>query len=257
MRVRTLGVGGAFTDRFYHTNYVVEFPGCRLLVDAGTTLRYSLPTSGYMAKDINAVALTHFHSDHVGGLEEFSQRCRYLYQYKPIVYAMPDQIPLLSGLFALHGTQPEDYLHVTTVTQPIVIGSTPKEKYLLEYYSTQGLHAEVTSNYTIGIRRIDRQKKAVRVIFTGDIGPIEKSVLGRLVADPETVAVFHDCHTGRTPTPAHPSLRQIMSFYPPELYGKIHLIHYGDNIVEYTKSIQETGFKIAMQGEVYHIAAMG
>ncbi|SDF20895.1 MBL fold metallo-hydrolase [Sporomusa acidovorans] len=251
MRVRTLGVGGAFTDRFYHTNYVVEFPGCRLLVDAGTTLRYSLPASGFTVKDINAVALTHFHSDHVGGLEEFSQRCRYLYQYKPTVYAMPDQIPLLAGLFALHGTQPEDYLHVTAVTHSTVIGSTPKENYLLEYYSTQGLHAEVTSNYIIGIRRVDRHNKAVRMIFTGDIGPIEKSVLGRLMADPETIAVFHDCHTGTTATPAHPSLQQITSFYPPELYGKIHLTHYGDNIADYQHKIYELGFNIAVQGEIY------
>lgn len=87
MRVIALGVGGAFTDRFYHTNYLVEIPGCRLLIDAGTTLRYSLPAAGYTAKDISAVALTHFHSDHVGGLEEFCQRCRYLYQYSPVIYA--------------------------------------------------------------------------------------------------------------------------------------------------------------------------
>ena len=248
MRVIALGVGGAFTDRFYQTNYLVEFPGCRVLIDAGTTLRYSLLAAGYTAQDINAVVITHFHSDHVGGLEEFSQRCRYMYQYRPMIYAMPDQVPLLASLFALHGAKPEDYLNVTTSENPIVIKDTGDTQYQLEYYLTTGLHAEVTSNYIVSIRRIGRGNKATRVVFTGDIGPVEKSELGRLVADPETVAVFHDCHTGSTPTPAHPNLEQMKEFYPLEQRGKIYVIHYGDNIDECTAYIKGAGFKVAIQG---------
>jgi ribonuclease BN (tRNA processing enzyme) len=247
MRVIALGVGGAFTDQFYHTNYLVEIPGFRLLIDAGTTLRYSLLAAGYTAQDISAVILTHFHSDHVGGLEEFSQRCRYLYQYRPVIYAMPDQVSLLASLFALHGGNPNDYLKVITGENPIVINDMGDAQYQLEYYSTIGLHAEVTSNYMVGIRRISRGNKAIRVVFTGDIGAIEKSELGRIVADPETVAVFHDCHTGNIPTPAHPSLEQMKGFYPPELRSKIYVIHYGDNIAEFTERIKEAGFKVAIQ----------
>lgn len=249
MRVIALGVGGAFTDRFYHTNYMVEIPGCRLLIDAGTTLRYSLLAAGYTAKDVNAVVVTHFHSDHVGGLEEFCQRCRYLYQYRPVIYAMADQIPLLTGLFALHGAKPEDYLTVITGETPIIIGDSQDAQYQLEYYSTVGLHAQVTSSYVVGIRRIGSDNKAIRVIFTGDLGPIEKSALGWLAADPETVAIFHDCYTGSMPTPAHPSLEQMTKFYPQEQRGKIYCVHYGDNIAEYMTYIQEAGFKVAIQGE--------
>jgi ribonuclease BN (tRNA processing enzyme) len=251
MRVIALGVGGAFTDRFYQTNYLVDMPGYQLLIDAGTTLRYSLVAAGYTAKDISAIALTHFHSDHVGGLEEFSQRCRYLYQYRPTIYAMPDQVSLLTSLFALHGTKPGDYLNVKAIAgeKPIVVCDTEDAQYQLEYYSTLGLHAEVTSNYIVCIRRIGSDNKAMRVIFTGDIGPIEKSDLGRLAADPETAAVFHDCHTGSKRTPAHPSLEQMTRFYPPEQRGKIYVIHYGDNIAEYTERIQGAGFKVAIQGE--------
>ncbi len=249
MRVIALGVGGAFTEQFYQTNYLVEIPGVRLLIDAGTTLRYSLLAAGYTAQDISAVVLTHFHSDHVGGLEEFSQRCRYLYQYKPMLYAMPDQVSLLAGLFALHGANPNDYLKVITGENPIGISNMEDAQYQLEYHSTIGLHAEVTSNYMVGIRRIGRDNKAIRVVFTGDIGPIEQSELGRIVADPETVAVFHDCHTGNIPTSAHPGLGQMKSFYPPELRGKIYVIHYGDNIAEFSERIKEAGFKVAIQGE--------
>lgn len=253
MRVIALGVGGAFTDRFYQTNYLVEFPGCRLLIDAGTTLRYSLPASGYTAKDINAVVLTHFHSDHAGGLEEFSQRCRYIYQTRPTIFAATDQIPILKSLFALHGAKPEDYLNVITGVTPIVVEETGNDQYQIEYYSTLGLHAEVTSNYILAVRKIDGAGKAMRVVFTGDIGPIEKSQLRSLAADHETAVIFQDCHTGVAPTPAHPNLDQLEKFYPKELRNKIYLIHYGDNISECKDRIRRAGFKIAVQGEALEL----
>lgn len=250
MRVTALGVGGAFTDRFYHTNYLVEVPGLRMLIDIGTTLRYSLRAAGYTVRDIDRVVLTHFHSDHVGGLEEFVQRCRYMYQYKPAIYAMVDQIPLLTNLFALHGAKIEDYLNVIIGDNSMFITDSDEGQFQLEYFSTQGLHAEVTSNYIVGIRRIDRLNHATRVVFTGDIGPIEHSILGSLVADPDTIAVFHDCYTGRMSSHAHPSLEQLERFYPPEQRYKIYLIHYGDNILEYAEYIKKTGFKLAIQGAV-------
>jgi ribonuclease BN (tRNA processing enzyme) len=248
VRVIPLGVGGAFTDKFYHTNYIVEIPGFRLLIDAGTTLRYSLSAAGYTAKDIDAVAITHFHSDHVGGLEEFAQRCKFMYKHRPTVYAMPDQIPLLTSLFALHGAKPEDYLKLSVSDSTIILKSSNDVQYQLEYYSTVGLHAGVTSNYMIGIRWVARDKPR-RIVFTGDIGTIEKSALGRLVGDSETAAVFHDCHTGAAPTFAHPTMEQIINFYPAEQLKKIYCIHYGDNIADCAEQIKAVGLKIAMQGE--------
>lgn len=248
MKVTALGVGGAFTDRFYHTNYVVEIPDFRLLIDAGTTLRYSLSASGYEVTNINALALTHFHSDHVGGLEEFAQRCRYVYQHRPKIFVKSDQKGLLSNLFALHGAKPEDYLAVIEAQEPIVLKHTGEVQYELEYYTTVGLHAEVTSNYMIALRQISCDRKAKRIVFTGDIGLVEQSELGQLVADPETVAVFHDFYTGKSPTSAHPNLGQLTALYPQELRKKIYMIHYGDNIDEYKDEILCAGFKIAAQG---------
>lgn len=252
MQVRALGVGGAFTDRFYQTNYLVELSGFRLLIDLGSTLRYSLAAAGYTAKDIDAVALTHFHSDHVGGLEEFSQRCRYLYQYQPSIYVMPDQMSLLSNLFALHGTNPEDYLKVKVVTEgnSIIIKAIEGIQYRLDYYSTLGLHAEVTSNYIVCIRRIDQENKTTRIVITGDIGAIEKSELEQLVADPETVAVLHDCSTAALPVSSHPNLEQMKRFYPSEQRCKIYVIHYGDNIDNWIDRIEDAGFQVAIQGAV-------
>ena len=70
MKLIPLGVGGAFTSRFYHNNYIAEIGSKKLLIDAGTTLRTSIKKAGYSYLDIDAVWISHLHSDHVGGLEE-------------------------------------------------------------------------------------------------------------------------------------------------------------------------------------------
>lgn len=253
MKVIPLGVGGAFTDRFYQTNYLVELPGARLLIDAGTTLRYSLPAAGYTVKDITGIVLTHFHSDHVGGLEELSQRCRFIYQYRPAIYAMPDQLPLLNSLFALHGTKPGDYLEVQGVQSDsqLLAAAQDGTEYRLEYYSTCGLHAEVTSSYIVAVHRRGGGKRPVRIVFTGDLGPIEKSALGHLAADPATAAIFHDCFTGAKPSPAHPSIEQIENFYPTELRSKLFAIHYADTVEEVSERLLKSGLQIAQQGKSY------
>lgn len=252
MRVFVLGVGGAFTDRFYHTNYLVELPGCRLLVDAGATLRYSLPAAGYTVQDVQAVAVSHFHSDHAGGLEELAQRSHYLYQHRPRLYVMPDQAPLYNSLFALHGVKPERYFAVTAMPlDSVVLQETQQAQYRLEFYSTRGLHADVTSNYSIGVSRSRPGHSVTRVVFSGDLGCIGRSPLGGLAADTETAAIFHDCYTGAAPSPAHTGLEQMTEAYRPELRPKIQAIHYGDNIDAYSPQIRAAGFSIARQGASY------
>lgn len=251
MRVIALGVGGAFTDRFYHANYMIELPGdYRLLIDAGTTLRYSLPTAGYSAASVKAVTLTHFHSDHVGGLEELAQRCHYLFQCRPTIYVMPDQQKLLESMFALHGMSPEYYFAVQVAAAETLIYEAGEFSYWLEYYSTVGLHAQVTSNYMLGLRRIGGNGVVTRILFTGDIGNIAASPLADIAAHPETAAIFHDCNTNPVPSAAHAGLNQMADFYAQDDRGKIYLTHYGDNIAEYRETIRTMGFKLAEQGAI-------
>ena len=47
MKIFPLGVGGAFTKSNYHNNYIIELDNKFLLIDAGTTLRNSLPAAGF------------------------------------------------------------------------------------------------------------------------------------------------------------------------------------------------------------------
>lgn len=88
MRILPLGVGDAFTARYYSTCVAVQAEGRWLLIDCPHPIRKMMAESPVTidVADIDAVALTHLHGDHVSGLEGFAffkhfvlrQRCRLL-----------------------------------------------------------------------------------------------------------------------------------------------------------------------------------
>jgi len=64
-----VGTGSAFCTKNYHANAVVIENFKKLLFDAGGDIRFSLTENNLSYKDIDAVYISHFHTDHIGGLE--------------------------------------------------------------------------------------------------------------------------------------------------------------------------------------------
>jgi len=73
MKLTPLGVGDAFSGRYYSACMLLEHDGCRLLIDCPHPLRKMLVEAelGLDLPDIDAVVLTHLHADHCSGLESF------------------------------------------------------------------------------------------------------------------------------------------------------------------------------------------
>lgn len=69
MKIHFIGTGSAFTLKNYHTNFVLEDGGQKMLIDAGSDVRFSLKKAGMSYKDIDVMYLSHGHGDHLYGAE--------------------------------------------------------------------------------------------------------------------------------------------------------------------------------------------
>lgn len=72
MKLTFIGVGSAFTKKYWQSNMLLETGGKRLLIDCGTLAHLALRDLGLAVKDIDALYVSHPHADHIGGIEEFA-----------------------------------------------------------------------------------------------------------------------------------------------------------------------------------------
>ena len=90
-----LGVGDAFSARYYSSCLLVECDGARLLVDCPHPIRKMLREAGQTSglardiADVQAVLLTHLHADHASGLEGFAYFSRFLLGQRAPLLAHP------------------------------------------------------------------------------------------------------------------------------------------------------------------------
>lgn len=102
LSIRVVGVGDAFTARYYNTCLLVEADGTRLLLDAPPALARALGDLGERGgervglDDIDHVLITHLHGDHMGGLEQLLFWRRFVTRRRCAVYAIP---AVLAGLW--------------------------------------------------------------------------------------------------------------------------------------------------------------
>lgn len=100
--IRIVGVGDAFTSRYYNACLLLEAEGTRMLIDAPPALARALGdlsrTTGAEVRldDIDHVIITHLHGDHVGGLEQLLFYRRFVTGRKVTLHAIPE---VLAGLW--------------------------------------------------------------------------------------------------------------------------------------------------------------
>lgn len=242
IKVIPLGVNGAFTNNF-HNNYIFDFGERKLLIDAGTTLRYSLRESTYKESDITDIFITHLHSDHVGGLEEFAQRCKWIYNHKPNLWVRFDIIHDLEGVISkglfTDGLWWNDYFDIRIINDEFKI-----EDNLIEVINTDNLHCRGMKSNALVIYDKDKNN----IIFSSDIKYLDASGLSNNI-DGKTMAVMQDCSI--IDNNVHSTLEEILKYYDGLIEReKLYMMHYQDDTdVEYIKS--EYGVSFVEQGKVY------
>lgn len=115
LRFVPLGIGDAFSERWYSTSFALEAEGALLLVDCPHPIRKMLAearaSSGLdlRLERVSAVALTHLHADHASGLEGYGYFAHFALGRKARIAAHPAVIArawdghLAAGMERLEG----------------------------------------------------------------------------------------------------------------------------------------------------------
>ncbi len=96
MRFVCLGVGDAFSARWYSSSLAVESGGSRLLIDCPHPIRKILHEAGQAsgtpldAEGFDALVLTHLHADHASGLEGWGFYHHFVIKKKAVLFAHPE-----------------------------------------------------------------------------------------------------------------------------------------------------------------------
>jgi ribonuclease BN (tRNA processing enzyme) len=196
MKLLFLGVFSAFSvgDATFQSNMLIESEsGTKLLIDCGSDARHSLFAQGYRHKDIDAVYISHLHSDHVGGLEWLGFCKRFIDGQKPTLYISADQSEKLwnnvlsGGMSSLEGEKATlaSYFNINAISNNYFIW----ENYLFELIKTYHYvcNAEILPSYGL---LIDNALKKIFITTDTRFSPDNlQEVYNK--AD----IIFHDCET--------------------------------------------------------------
>ena len=95
MEIIVLGVGDAFTTRFFNTSFLVRHEGFTLAIDCPDRYLGVLEATGKKTglnlplSSVNAFLITHLHGDHVNGLEATAFYSRFRENKKLVLWAQP------------------------------------------------------------------------------------------------------------------------------------------------------------------------
>lgn len=241
MKVTPLGCGSAFTMKDFQTNILIEHEGKRLLVDAGTDIRFSLAKQGLSYKDINAAYVSHLHADHIGGLE-YLAFCSYfdpscsditLYGHHRVLDEAWNHV-LRGGLRSVQGKVVglSDYFNVHPV---------PDNTFFLwqqcVFEIVQAVH--IVDGYSVvpsyGLM-ISHPEKPKRMYITSDV-QFAPSQIKDFYAQADIIV--QDCETAPYMSGVHAHYKELKTL-PPETKAKMWLIHRQDNIlIDFKKSQEE------------------
>jgi len=232
MIIKYLGAGGFFTTDSFHTNIVIEHKGKRLLLDAGSDLKWSSKHAGLKPGDFDGVYISHCHGDHVQGLEWLGFGNYFMNNKKRIpVFGAHNVLDLAwngglrASMQSVHGDVMEfnDYFNV--------INMRPNESRTfagLDITAVQAVHVMNGFEFApcYGLMIVDPKTKE-RIFYTADT----QFAPGQLIESCRMAdIVLHDCETSKFKSIVHANYEDLRT-YPDDIKSKIILHHVGDEVI--------------------------
>ena len=248
LEVTFVGSGGAFSRRFGHTNAWVEAGDTRLMIDFGYQTPARIEAMGRSLNEITAVAVSHLHADHTGGLEELAFRRFFPNGTRPLLLVPAPLVdPLWShslrgGLEWLADAQGEArHCNLETFFELLPLSAAWHRCGDLEIRSFAVDHVPGKVCFAFVVRRRGSREQA---IFGCDTrGLIRELQTVPLAPDFRLGPVFHDVDVvgqvggGGIHTPL-----DLLRDYPASVRERIVLTHYLDAIEPHEERLQREGW---------------
>lgn len=227
-----LGTGSAFCLKNFQSNVVINKKGKNLLFDAGTDLRFALAEAGLSLNVIDAVYVSHLHSDHIGGLEYIAFKTAFtpsfhkltLYAHKQVALDLWCQ-SLRGGLNSIEGQSMnlKDYFNVFELQKDNKFTWNEIE---CELIHSMHIHNGIYNLAVFGLLMYDTQFKQ-KVYITSDT-KFSPEYLAQYYNEADVI--IHDCETSELKTGIHAHYDDLCSL-DEDIKRKMYLWHYNDQVV--------------------------
>lgn len=224
MELKFLGTGSAYNPMLKNTNAYLPIGRTMLLFDCGETAFETLFAKENLHDfDTFFIAITHFHSDHIGSLGSFTSYCHCrLHKKVYICYPKRDICVFLDKT----GVSPEMYTYVARPTEDM--GS------LFELTAMEVQHDPMIDCYGYLVRL-----PGFRFFYGGDSVAVPRQALD-LLKSGELDRIYQDVtYEANHESDCHGTLERICAQIPASLRSRVTCMHFDH---DFTDKIEACGF---------------
>ncbi len=259
MKIKFIGVGSAFTtSEYFQSNLLITAEsGRKMLLDCGTDIRFSLNSSPEacqsVVEEIDAVYISHLHSDHVGGMEWMAFQTYFNPdQRRPRLFMEQDTMQemwnfsLKGGLGCIEGKRMHltDYFDCRALPRD---GVFEWEGIRFNLVRMPHIITGYRDFFSYGLIMEDVAHGGPMVFFTTDT-QFQPGLIQEIA--PRAALIFHDCETSPFKSIVHTHYDDLLGL-PETIRGKIWLYHYQPCP---TQRPEQDGFKgFVSRGRVFSL----
>jgi ribonuclease BN (tRNA processing enzyme) len=237
MKIKFVGVGSAFTTADYFQSNMLVFSrdGGRLLIDCGTDIRFSLRAvdiiNSNLSEKIQAIYISHLHSDHIGGMEWLAFNTYFgprpnrpvLYSETQTMYELWDN-SLVAGLGCIEGKRMHltDYFDCRPLDRS---GSFEWGGIRFTLHQMPHIQTGYKNMYSYGLLMKEIGRNGPSVFLSTDT-QFYPELIGQIAG--EVSMIFHDCETAPFKSLVHAHYDELRAL-PKSIRNKMWLYHYQPN----------------------------
>lgn len=240
MKLTFLGVHAALVARQnqFQSNMILQSDsGSKLLIDCGTDIRHSLLAQGFSHRDIDAIYVSHLHSDHVGGLEWMGFSKYFIDKQRPALFLPPDLSKSLWDNVLSGGmtTLAEEKASLSTFFDVNIIQDNRFEWEGYVFHTVKTHHAISNHTYlpSYGLM-IDSKNEKIFITTDASFTP---DLFHQYYLD--ATVIFQDCETSNEATGLHARYQDLVHL-DRSIKQKMWLYDYNEGILP---QAEQDGFK--------------